>query len=193
MTKKPTKGGSKPTAGKPGKQAGRAKKAGAPPKSKLPPWMPDLPAGKPAPARKGPPAVSRQPRPPQRGQRGDFRDPHAAREAERYADPIASREAILAELAAAEGPQTAEDLAASLGLTTPDRFDALGKRLGAMVRDGQLLQNRRGGFAPAKQMDLIPGVVIANPNGFGFLRPDEGTGDDLFLPPNEMRKVMHGD
>ncbi|MGH3927316.1 MAG: ribonuclease R family protein, partial [Pseudonocardiaceae bacterium] len=23
--------------------------------------------------------------------------------------------------------------------------------------------------------------------------PDEGTGDDLFLPPNEMRKVMHGD
>lgn len=193
MTKKPTKGGSKPTAGKPGKQAGRAKKAGAPPKSKLPPWMPDLPAGKPAPARKGPPAVSRQPCPPQRGQRGDFRDPHAAREAERYADPIASREAILAELAAAEGPQTAEDLAASLGLTTPDRFDALGKRLGAMVRDGQLLQNRRGGFAPAKQMDLIPGVVIANPNGFGFLRPDEGTGDDLFLPPNEMRKVMHGD
>ena len=193
MTNKPTKGGPKPATGKPGKQGERAKKSGGAPKSKLPPWMPDLPAGKPAPARKGPPAGSRQPRPPQRGQRGDFRDPHAAREAERYADPIASREAILAELAAAEGPQTAEDLASSLGLTAPDRFDALGKRLGAMVRDGQLLQNRRGGFAPAKQMDLIPGVVIANPNGFGFLRPDEGTGDDLFLPPNEMRKVMHGD
>ena len=193
MTNKPTKGGPKPATGKPGKQGERAKKSGGAPKSKLPPWMPDLPAGKPAPARKGPAAGSRQPRPPQRGQRGDFRDPHAAREAERYADPIASREAILAELAAAEGPQTAEDLASSLGLTAPDRFDALGKRLGAMVRDGQLLQNRRGGFAPAKQMDLIPGVVIANPNGFGFLRPDEGTGDDLFLPPNEMRKVMHGD
>ncbi|MET0813744.1 MAG: ribonuclease R [Pseudoxanthomonas sp.] len=193
MTKKPTNGGSKPATGKPGKQGDRAKKAGGTPKSKLPPWMPDLPAGKPAATRKAPPAVSRQPRPPQRGQRGDFRDPHAAREAERYADPIASREAILAELAAAEGPQTAEDLAARLELTAPDRFDALTKRLGAMVRDGQLLQNRRGGFAPAKQMDLIPGVVIANPNGFGFLRPDEGTGDDLFLPPNEMRKVMHGD
>jgi len=36
-------------------------------------------------------------------------------------------------------------------------------------------------------------VVIANPNGFGFLRPEAGNGDDLFLPPNEMRKVMHGD
>ncbi len=35
-------------------------------------------------------------------------------------------------------------------------------------------------------------MVIANPEGFGFLRPVEG-GDDLFLPPYEMRKVMHGD
>ena len=168
--------------------------------------MPDLPAGTPtAQARKSAPGASRQPkpqagRPPSRQPnrqpappRGGFRDPHAAREAERYADPIASREAILAELAAAEGPQTADELATRLNLTAPDRFDALGKRLGAMVRDGQLLQNRRGGFAPAKQMDLIPGVVIANPNGFGFLRPEAGGGDDLFLPPNEMRKVMHGD
>src|SRR5690606_40623666 len=80
-----------------------------------------------------------------------------------------------------------------LQLTAPDRFDALGKRLAAMVRDGQLLQNRRGGYVPAQQLDLIPGTVIANPNGFGFLRPDSGVGDDLFLPPAEMRKVMHGD
>lgn len=161
--------------------------------------MPDLPAGNPtAPARRGAPGPSkqpsrqqpnRQPAPPRAG----FRDPHAAREAERYADPIASREAILGVLSAADGPQTAEDLAAKLELSAPDRFDALGKRLGAMVRDGQLLQNRRGGFAPAKQMDLIPGVVIANPNGFGFLRPEDGSGDDLFLPPYEMRKAMHGD
>jgi ribonuclease R len=65
--------------------------------------------------------------------------------------------------------------------------------LAAMVRDGQLLQNRRGGYVPAERLDLIPGTVIANPDGFGFLRPDSGVGDDLFLPPFEMRKVMHGD
>ena len=116
-----------------------------------------------------------------------------AREAQRYEQPIASREMILQVLAANDGPMDAEALAARLALTAPDRFEALGKRLGAMVRDGQLLQNRRGGFAPAAQMDLVPGVVIANPNGFGFLRPDAGGGDDLFLPPFEMRKAMHGD
>ncbi len=123
----------------------------------------------------------------------DGSDPHAAREARRYEQPIASREMILQVLAAHDGPMDADGLAAKLALTEPDRFQALEKRLQAMLRDGQLLQNRRGGFVPAERADLIPGTVIANPNGFGFLRPDSGAGDDLFLAPNEMRKVTHGD
>ena len=146
----------------------------------------------------GPRPFERRPRgprvvvPAQGAGHAGFVDPHAAREAERYAQPIASREVILGTLAASEGPLTAEEVAAKLDLTAPDRFEALSKRLNAMVRDGQLLLNRRGGYAPAEQMDLVPGVVIANPEGFGFLRPEAG-GDDLFLPPFEMRKVMHGD
>ncbi|WP_371182851.1 ribonuclease R [Xanthomonas sacchari] len=121
-----------------------------------------------------------------------IQDPYAAREAERYAQPIASREAILQLLERCDGPQTLDELAEQLGLTEPTRKEALSKRLGAMLREAQLVQNRRGGYAPLQQTNLIPGVVIANPDGFGFLRPDEG-GDDLFLPPYEMRKVLHGD
>ena len=184
-------GGRKATgAARSGKAAGGRKAAA------LPPWMPEPPP---------PPAGRQASGAAGRGAKGAgksaaaapataaaFHDPHAAREAERYAQPIASREAILAMLEAATGPQTAEELAHALGLTEPDRFEALSKRLGAMVRDGQLVQNRRGGFAPVEHTDLIPGTVIANPDGFGFLRPEAG-GDDLFLPPFEMRKVMHGD
>ena len=124
----------------------------------------------------------------------DDHDPHAAREAARYEQPIASREMILQVLTASDGPMDADALAQKLALTAPDRFDALSKRLGAMLRDGQLLQNRKGAYAPAERLDLIAGTVIANPEGFGFLRPESGVaGDDLFLPPMEMRKAMHGD
>ncbi|NLB59170.1 MAG: ribonuclease R, partial [Gammaproteobacteria bacterium] len=164
------KTGDSPRSGPAGKRAAKAKK--------LPPWMPDPGAA----AFHG-----------GRDSKGRLLDPHAEREAGRYENPIPSREAILATLSEAEGPQKSEEIASMLGLTAPDRFDALEKRLGAMVRDGQLLRNRRGGHVPAGEVELISGTVIANPDGFGFLRPDTGAGDDLFLPPYEMRKAMHGD
>jgi len=119
-------------------------------------------------------------------------DPWAEREARRYENPIASREAILALLAQAPGPLTAEELAQRLDLTAPDRFDPLTRRLAAMLRDGQVLVNRRGGYVPAGKTNLVAGRIIANPEGFGFLHPDAG-GEDLFLPPREMRAVFHGD
>jgi ribonuclease R len=204
----------------PAKSTEGAKKGGGQPaksaKAKMPPWMPESLTGAaprggkpgkgggggrrgPAPGpsaaapprgRGAPPAPSGRSGPSGPAGPGGFDDPHAAREAERYADPIASREAILQLLEECEGPQTADEIADKLGQA--HRIDALGKRLAAMVREAQLVQNRRGGFAPVKHTNLIAGVVIANPDGFGFLKPEEG-GDDLFLPPFEMRKVMHGD
>ncbi|MGN6223615.1 ribonuclease R [Pseudoxanthomonas sp.] len=190
MSKNISKKGGKSASAKGGRGSTAGAPGGARKKASLPPWMPDLPpsrgkAGAPK------PSPARGPRPAARGA-SSFSDPHAAREAARYDNPIPSREAILGLLEASDGPQIAEDIAARLGLTAPDRFEALGKRLSAMLRDGQVVQNRRGGYAPVQQTDLVPGVVIANPDGFGFLRPDAG-GDDLFLPPYEMRKVMHGD
>ncbi|HZW51236.1 MAG TPA: ribonuclease R [Rudaea sp.] len=119
-------------------------------------------------------------------------DPQAEREAQRYAHPIASREAIVELLGARGELLTAEVLARELGLSDPRDLEALSKRLTAMLRDGQLLQNRRGGFGVAQKLDLIPGTILANAEGFGFLRPDAG-GDDIYLSPYEMRKVLHGD
>ncbi|HET7126972.1 MAG TPA: ribonuclease R [Lysobacter sp.] len=193
MNKPPGKRGGgrgKASTGKAGKPAGKSAKPGAarndkPASSQRPPWMPELPA---SPSRGG----GRRSQPSSKPPRAPNSDPHARREAERYAEPIASREMILQVLAASDGPMETDALARKLALTAPDRLAALEKRLAAMLRDGQLLQNRRGGYVPAARADLIPGTVIANPDGFGFLRPEQG-GDDLFLPPFEMRKVSHGD
>jgi len=119
-------------------------------------------------------------------------DPHSEREAQRYEHPIPSREAIVEFLSEHGQLLSAENLARGLGLAHPRDIDALGKRLAAMLRDGQLLQNRRGAYGIASKLDLIPGAIIANAEGFGFLRPDTG-GDDVYLSPAEMRKVLHGD
>ena len=120
------------------------------------------------------------------------RDPFAEREAQRYEKPIPSREAILALLEERGELLTQARIADALQLHDEYSIAALTKRLTAMVRDGQLLLGRRGGYAPARKLDLIPGVVLANAEGYGFLRPDEG-GDDLYLSPYQMRSVLHGD
>ncbi|WP_043795187.1 ribonuclease R [Rhodanobacter sp. OR87] len=121
-----------------------------------------------------------------------MRDPHADREAQRYARPIPSREAILALLEERGELLTEARIAEALDIHDETDLEALRKRLAAMVRDGQLLLGRRGGYAPTQKLDLIAGVVLANAEGYGFLRPDEG-GDDLYLSPQQMRAVMHGD
>jgi ribonuclease R len=165
------------------------KKAGGKAGKKAPPWLPQ-PAPPINPSRRNA-AAADKPAARRAAAPGNATDPHAQREAMRYERPIASREAIVAVLA--DDPMRADQLADRLELTAPDRFEALTRRLAAMVRDGQLLMNRRGAYAVAEKLDLVPGTVIANPEGFGFLRPDSGAGDDIFLAPSELRKAMHGD
>lgn len=123
---------------------------------------------------------------------GRQHDPFAEREAQRYERPIPSREAILAVLEERGELLTEARIAEALQLYDEYSITALAKRLTAMVRDGQLLLGRRGGYAPVRKLDLIPGIVLANAEGYGFLRPDEG-GDDLYLSPYQMRSVLHGD
>ena len=119
-------------------------------------------------------------------------DPFAGREAERYENPIPSREFILKKLAKHAGPMTFERLVDELNLHEPDQREALSRRLRAMIRDGQIIKNRRNGYLPVNEKDLVSGRIIAHPDGFGFLCPDEG-GDDLFLSGGEMRSLLHGD
>ncbi len=119
------------------------------------------------------------------------RDPFYERERDRYERPIPSREYILQTLEAADGPLNLEELVERMGARRVDP-DALSFRIRAMERDGQLVRNRRGGYVPVSRLDLHRGTVVAHPDGFGFLVPDDGS-DDLYLAPRQMRQVFHGD
>ncbi|MFP5464674.1 MAG: ribonuclease R [Gammaproteobacteria bacterium] len=124
--------------------------------------------------------------------RSSPKDPHGKREAARYERPIASRELILDVLARAGKPLPAAAIAEQLAISDDWAFEALAKRLGAMVRDGQLLLDRRGRYGPVQQMDLLRGRVSAHKDGYGFFIAD-GEHADLYLSPREMRAVMDGD
>jgi ribonuclease R len=111
---------------------------------------------------------------------------------EPYATEIPSRERILEVLTEEGVPVTEDRLVELLGIESAEERDGFERRLRAMEREGQVVRNRRGAILVADKAGLIKGKVIGHPDGFGFLRPEDGK-DDLFLGPKEMHKVLHGD
>ena len=119
-------------------------------------------------------------------------DPFREREAQKYENPIPSREAILALIEKQRTPVSRDDLMRLLKLDGEEQQEALRRRLRAMERDGQLVFTRAKTYALPDKMNLVKGTVLGHKDGFGFLRPEEG-GDDLFLAPREMDRLLHGD
>ncbi|MFV8571755.1 ribonuclease R [Marinobacter sp. SBS5] len=122
----------------------------------------------------------------------NVRDPHADREAQKYDNPIQSREFILNHLKERGAPATHETLCQELGQASEEGIEALRRRLIAMCRDGQLICNRRNAFLPIEEAALVTGKISGHRDGFGFLIPDDGS-SDLFLTARQMRQVFHGD
>jgi ribonuclease R len=113
------------------------------------------------------------------------------RELKNYPHPLPSREYILQALGEQGVPVSFERLCELLDVEAHE-FDLFQRRLGAMARDGQLLQNRRNDWLIPNKADLVRGKVQGHQDGFGFLIPEE-EGEDIFLSPKEMEKVLHGD
>ena len=119
-------------------------------------------------------------------------DPHAKREADRYENPVASRELILELLAEADQPLNHSEICQKLKLGSEEDLEAIRRRLRAMERDGQLMVNRRGAYGLVDKMDLVRGRVIGHRDGYGFVSPHEGD-DDLYLSARQMAQVFDGD
>lgn len=119
-----------------------------------------------------------------------WQDPNAAQEAANYDNPIPSRVLILQTLLE-KGDLTQHELAYHFDLDD-DQYEALGHRLKAMSRDGQI--SRSGHpyvYKAMSEKDAVTGTVAAHAKGFGFVVLEDMP--DLFLNDAEMRWVFHGD
>ncbi|RDX38179.1 ribonuclease R [Kangiella sp. HD9-110m-PIT-SAG07] len=119
-------------------------------------------------------------------------DPQAELEAQRYENPIASRQFILSVLEDAGEPVAFDVIAKNAKIEESEQKRALHKRLNAMERDGQLICNRKGKYCLVDSTDLVRGKVLAHRDGYGYLALEEG-GDDWYISPREMHSVFHGD
>ncbi|MDQ3186580.1 MAG: ribonuclease R [Pseudomonadota bacterium] len=118
-------------------------------------------------------------------------DPHLERETERYGQALPSREFML-QILKEQGVPVNEEALRSLLEITEEENEIFGRRISAMVREGQIMRNRKSDICVVEKLDLIKGRVQGHADGFGFLLPDDG-GPDLFLSPKEMHKALHGD
>lgn len=124
-----------------------------------------------------------------------IKDPYAAREAQKYEDPIPSREFILSVMEKAGKPISMKAVFESLKIEdTEAKKEALRRRMRAMERDGQVVRNKRGGFAPVKNMGLLKGRFSAHRDGFGFviLHESDGLGD-VYIAHRDAQAVFHDD
>jgi len=122
----------------------------------------------------------------------ELRDPQAKEEARKYAHPVPSRTYIERYLEDQGVPVPFDDLVEAFELDRRER-SGLSVRLKAMVRDGQIIPNRRDGYCLVDRIALVTGVVSAHRDGFGFVVPDQEGTDDVYLSSRYMRELMHGD
>ncbi|WP_410472774.1 ribonuclease R [Faucicola mancuniensis] len=122
-----------------------------------------------------------------------WQDPNASVEASKYINPIPSRLLILQTLME-KSEATQHELAEIFDLDD-EQYEALGNRLRAMFRDGQVSRDANGGkpfiYRPISDNDAVIGTVSAHAKGFGFVLLDGMP--DLFLSEEQMRWVFHGD
>ena len=114
-------------------------------------------------------------------------------QASAYDPDVPMREDILAFFRSQSDDLTTEMLVEHFKIEREATLIGLQRRLTAMVRDGQLA-NRAGTWHMVKSNPaILEGKVQGHRDGFGFFIPDNKELPDVYLPPIEMRKVLHGD
>jgi len=120
------------------------------------------------------------------------KDQQSARADIHYEAEIPSREALTRFLERASSPASLREIATRFDLVDKPALIGLRRRLQAMPRQGQVLQTRGNRFGIDVRLELIAGRVLGHPDGFAFVRRDDGE-PDIYLAYREAQRVLHGD
>lgn len=120
------------------------------------------------------------------------KDPHFEREKSKYDNPVASREYLLETLKKYGKPMSFMDICHSVNALDEDSRIGIQRRLRAMEREGQIQFTKQKRYAVLQQEQLFRGRVIGHRDGYGFLRPEDKSGD-LFISAGQMQNVLHDD
>lgn len=121
-----------------------------------------------------------------------LQDPFLKREKEKYKKPLPSREWIISVLEQHGVPLSLSNLERALSISEKEQ-KIFSFRIAAMIRDGQIHINRRGGICVAEKIDLIKCTVAGHKDGYGFAIPIDNDSEDFRLTEKQMRSLIHGD
>lgn len=85
-----------------------------------------------------------------------------------------------------------KDMACLMGLSKPETR-ALKRLLRDMLRQGEIVLNRKGLYGPAEEMNLATGYFAAHRDGYGFVISEKPGERDFFIPPKGTLGAMKGD
>jgi len=89
-------------------------------------------------------------------------------------------------------PLLFKDIARLMGLSKPETR-ALKRLLREMLRQGEIVLNRKGLYGPAEEMNLATGYFAAHRDGYGFVISEKPGERDFFIPPKGTLGAMKGD
>ncbi len=92
-------------------------------------------------------------------------DPYLQREKERYGHALPSREFML-QILKEQGVPVNEKALQSLLEITEEENEIFGRRISAMLREGQIMRNRKGDICVVEKLDLIKGRVQGHAGWF---------------------------
>ena len=103
-----------------------------------------------------------------------------------------SPERVTAVMARAERPLFLREILHLLHLE-PGEKDRAREVVKGLVRQGRVVKLKGNKYGLADFMRLVTGRLIAHPDGFGFVHPEEPGQGDIFIPPRAIKGAIHGD